>query len=313
MSKVIVTGATGFLGKQLIPVCTERGYKVYPVQRQATASPEIIVMDIAPDSNWHPHLDNVDVIIHCAGRAHVMSESAVDPITEYREVNTAGTLQLAAQAAEAGVKRFIFISSIKVNGEATEPGRAFTTNVEHAPEDPYGLSKYEAELGLRQLAAQTGMEVVIIRPPLVYGPGVKANFASLIKLAGKGLPLPLGAVQNLRSMVFVGNLIDLIVTCISNPNAANKTFLASDDDDLSTTRLLEELAYAMNKPSRLLPVPSSWLLTLTKLIGKPAIGQRLCGNLQLDISHTKSCLGWTPPYSVAEGLKQTVTDESRQK
>ncbi|MCQ1060011.1 SDR family oxidoreductase [Photobacterium sp. ZSDE20] len=290
-----------------------QGYTVSPVQRRATGAANTIVMDISPDSSWQPHLENVGVIIHCAGRAHVMSESAVDPITEYRKVNTSGTLQLATQAAEAGVKRFIFISSIKVNGEATEPGQPFTTKVEHPPEDPYGLSKYEAEHGLRLLAEQTGMEVVIIRPPLVYGPGVKANFASLIKLASKGLPLPLGAIENQRSMVFVGNLVDLIINCIRNPNAANKTFLASDDDDLSTTQLLEGLASAMNKPSRLLPIPSSWLLTLTKLLGKPAIGQRLCGNLQLDISDTKTCLGWKPPYSVAEGLKQTVTEASRQK
>ncbi|KHT61566.1 hypothetical protein RJ45_21860 [Photobacterium gaetbulicola] len=313
MAKVLVTGATGFLGRQLIPACQSRGYTVCSVQRQETAASDTIVMDIAEDSNWQPHLDNVDVIIHCAGRAHVMNESAVDPLVEYRKVNTAGTLQLAWQAAAAGVKRFIFISSIKVNGEATKPKQPFTTKVEQPPEDPYGLSKYEAEQGLRELAEQTGMEVVIIRPPLVYGPGVKANFASLIKLAAKGLPLPLGAIHNLRSLVFVGNLVDLIIHCVSNPKAANQTFLVSDDDDLSTTQLLKGLATAMGKPSRLLPVPASWLMGLTKIIGKPAIGERLCGNLQLDISHTKACLGWTPPYRVAEGLKLTVTNASQQK
>ena len=211
------------------------------------------------------------------------------------------------------MKRFIFISSIKVNGESTAPGQPFTTEVKQPPQDPYAISKYEAEQGLRALAEHTAMEIVIIRPPLVYGPGVKANFASLVNIVAKGLPLPLGAIHNQRSMVYVGNLIDLVVNCISNPKAANNTFLVSDDDDLSTTQLLDGLAKAMGKPSRLIPVPASWLMTLTKMLGKPAIGKRLCGNLQLDISETKSCLGWTPPYSVAEGLKQTVSEFSQQK
>lgn len=313
MTKILVTGATGFVGKQLIPTCMQQGYDIAPVYRQETYESGAVVMDIAPDSNWIPYLEGIDAIIHCAGRAHVMNEHAVDPMAEYRKVNTEGTLNLARQAAQAGVKRFIFISSIKVNGESTAPGQPFTTEVKQPPQDPYAISKYEAEQGLRALAEHTAMEIVIIRPPLVYGPGVKANFASLVNIVAKGLPLPLGAIHNRRSMVYVGNLIDLIINCLSNPKAANKTFLASDDDDLSTTELLQGLALAMKKPSRLLPLPSSWLMTMTKLLGKPAIGERLCGNLQLDISDTKSCLGWTPPYSVAEGLKLTVTEESRQK
>ncbi|MBV1838995.1 UDP-glucose 4-epimerase family protein [Photobacterium ganghwense] len=312
--KIFVTGATGFIGSALIQkIETYEGYSIIAATRHPSDSENHVCLNLEDNFDVSSKLEGLDVVIHCAAKVHVMNATPDTLMSDFNTVNTKGTLNLARQAAAAGAKRFIFLSTIKVNGESTESGKPFTPDVERAPHDLYALSKYEAELGLRELAEQTGMEMVIIRPPLIYGPGVKANFASLIKLASKGLPLPLGAIHNQRSMVYVGNLIDLIVNCISSPKAANKTFLVSDNDDLSTTQLLSALAKAMGKPSRLIPVPASWLMTVTKLLGKPAIGERLCGNLQLDISETKSCLGWTPPYSVAEGLKQTVSEPSQQK
>ncbi len=238
---------------------------------------------------------------------HVMNDSSSNPLEDFREVNTHGTLNLAQQAADAGVKRFIFISSIKVNGESTELGLPFKSDDHFIPTDPYGLSKYEAEVGLRKIAEKTGMEVVIIRPPLVYGPGVKANFAAMMKWVNKGLPLPFGGIKNnKRSLVSVDNLVDLIITCIDHPKAVNQTFLVSDDEDLSTSQLLSNMASALNVPNRLLPIPASWLSLVAKLLGKPAIAQRLCGSLQVDISKTKKLLNWRPPYSTAECMKKTA-------
>jgi nucleoside-diphosphate-sugar epimerase len=258
-------------------------------------------------SNYDKALINIEVLIHCAARAHVMNDSAINALEEFREVNTGGTLNLAQQAASAGVKRFIFISSVKVNGESTEPGFLFRPDDQFVPTDHYGLSKYEAEVGLREIAAKTGMDVVIIRPPLVYGPGVKANFAAMMKWVNKGVPLPLGGINgNMRSLVSVDNLVDLIVTCIDHPNAANQTFMVSDDDDVSTSQLLVSMAVALGVPNRLLPIPSTWFTLAAKLMGKPAIAQRLCGSLQVDISKTKEMLNWLPPYSSAESMKKTA-------
>jgi len=236
-----------------------------------------------------------------------MDDKLSDPLQAFREVNTYGTLNLAQQAADAGVKRFIFISSIKVNGESTELGSPFTPDDSYIPIDPYGLSKYEAEVGLRKIAAETGMEVVIIRPPLVYGPGVKANFAAMMKWVSRGVPLPLGGIKkNRRSLVSVDNLVDLIITCIDHPKAANQTFLVSDNEDVSTTALLKNIAKSLNIPSHLLPVPASWFNLASQLIGKPTIAQRLCGSLQVDISKTMALLDWKPPYSSTESMKKTA-------
>ncbi|AOF87746.1 3-beta hydroxysteroid dehydrogenase/isomerase family protein [Hydrogenophaga sp. RAC07] len=247
------------------------------------------------------------MVLHLAARVHVMDDPSADPLTAFRQTNTAGTLHLARQAAAVGVRRFVFVSSIKVNGECTAAGQPFTATDAPAPQDPYGISKMEAEQGLRQIAAETGMEVVIIRPPLVYGPGVKANFASLMRAVQRGIPLPLASVtHNRRSFVALDNLVDVLITCVDHPAAANQTFLVSDGEDLSTTDLLRRLGHAMNKPARLFPVPPSLLQFGANLLGKGDMAQRLLGNLQVDIDHTRNTLNWTPPLSVDEGLRRAV-------
>jgi nucleoside-diphosphate-sugar epimerase len=306
--EILVTGASGFVGGQLISWMTAHAQPstaVLGAVRSKQAGDDsglIAVGEINGDTDWSEALRGRCVIVHTAARAHIMDDTAADPLTEFRSVNVAGTLNLARQAATAGVKRFIFISSIKVNGEQTMD-QPFTAGDMPAPEDPYGISKWEAEQGLRELAITTGMEVVIIRPPLVYGRGVKGNFASMIKLVGKGLPLPLGAVHNKRSLVALDNLVDLIITCIDHPDAANETFLVSDGDDLSTTQLLRGVAEAMGRSSRLIPVPASLLQFGATLLGKKAVAQRLLGSLQVDISHTQKCLNWMPPLTVKQGLQ----------
>ncbi len=258
-------------------------------------------------AKWAPLLAGCDAVVHAAARVHVMNETAHDPLTAFRDVNVAGTLNLAGQAAEAGVRRFVFISSIKVNGEATASGRAFTSADIPAPMDAYAISKAEAEAGLIALAAETGMEVVIVRPPLVYGPGVKGNFLSMMRWLKRGIPLPLGAIlHNRRSLVALDNLVDLIVACVDHPAAANQVFLASDGEDVSTTGLLRRLAAAMGVPAHLLPVPVRVLETCAALVGKRALVQRLCNNLQVDISKARQLLGWCPRISLNEGLRRTV-------
>jgi nucleoside-diphosphate-sugar epimerase len=264
---------------------------------------------LGPHTCWSTALVNQEVVIHTAARAHIMKDEVSDPLAEYRKVNVDGTLNLARQASEAGVRRFVFISSIKVNGEQTPLHQPFTPEDAPAPEDAYGISKMEAEQGLRELATETGMEVIIIRSPLVYGLGAKGNFASMTKLVGKGLPLPLGAVHNQRSLVALDNLVDLIITCIEHPSAVNQTFLVSDGEDISTTQLLQGVAQAMGKPSRLIPVPASLLQLAATLLGKKAVSQRLLGSLQVDISHTQKRLDWTPPFSVKQGLQRCFPNQ----
>ncbi len=306
--KVLLTGASGFLGGSIIAhlsgqdritlSCAARS----PLAQVRFAT--FAVGDLCAVNDWSRPLLGQQVVIHAAARAHIMKDELADPLSEYRRVNVEGTLNLARQAAAAGVERFIYISSIKVNGESTLLGKPFVSSDAPAPEDPYGLSKLEAEQGLVQLAADTGLEVVIIRPPLVYGPGVKGNFAAMIKLIDKGLPLPLGAVHNKRSLVGVDNLVDLIVRCIDHPAAANQVFLAGDGEDLSTTELLRGVAHAMGKPARLIPVPGGLLQFGATLLGKKAVAQRLLGSLQVDITKTCELLDWRPPYTVEEGLQR---------
>lgn len=235
-----------------------------------------------------------------------MNDRAAEPLAEFREVNVAGTLNLARQAVSSGVKRFIFISSIKVNGEGTSLGEPYTADTSPAPTDPYGISKLEAEQALLALAAETGMEVVIIRPVLVYGPGVKANFLNMMRWLSKGVPLPLGAIHNKRSLVALDNLVDLIVTCIEHPSAVNQVFLVSDGEDLSTSELLRRMGRALGKPARLIPIPAGVLEMGARMVGKKTIAQRLCGSLQVDISKTRELLNWSPPMSVDCALARTA-------
>jgi nucleoside-diphosphate-sugar epimerase len=257
-------------------------------------------------NDWQVTLNDVDVVIHAAARVHVMNEVAVDPLAAFREVNVEATLNLARQAAEYGVKRFIFISSIKVNGEGTEAGAVYRADDTPAPIGPYATSKLEAEQGLMSLAANTGMEVVVIRPVLVYGPGVKANFLSMMRWLYRGVPLPFGAVNNLRSLVAIDNLVDLIVTCSDHPAAANQVFLASDGEDVSTTQLLRKLANALGKPARLLPIPTRIMSGVAAMIGKRAMADRIFGSLQVDISKNRKLLGWEPPVTLDKALGLTA-------
>ncbi|MCG7587626.1 SDR family oxidoreductase [Photobacterium sp. OFAV2-7] len=304
---VLITGSNGFVGRHLSKCLINSSYDVVDAGRtQPKTKNNFLLLDLDSNFDITSELASIDVVVHCAARVHVMDDNAKDPLVEYRRINKDATLTLAQQAAKAGVKRFVFLSTIKVNGEYTNEGNPFTPQVSSPPLDPYGLSKYEAEQGLIVIAKETGMEVVIIRPPLVYGPGVKANFAAMMNLVSKGLPLPMGSINNSRSLVYIGNLTDLIVTCLSHPKAANQVFLVSDDQDVSTSDLLRLMAKAMNKPCRLLPIPEKWLRSLTTLIGKPGIGERLCGSLQVDISQTKTCLGWQPPYTLGDALNRTV-------
>ncbi len=309
---VLVTGASGFVGRAIVARLLRRhrvrgairGAAIERVQSGVVVAPGKC---LSPSQDWSDALAQVSTVVHCAGRVHVMNEQAADPLLEFRQVNVAGTLNLARQAVEAGAKRFVFISSIKVSGESTSPGCPFVADQQPAPCDAYSVSKLEAELALRSLASQTGMEVVVIRSPLVYGPGVKANFREMMRWLARGLPLPLGAVtQNKRSLVSLDNLSDLVETCVDHPAAANQIFLVSDGEDLSTAALLQRLGAALGRPARLVPVPVRVLKMGASLLGRSSVAQRLCGSLEVDIRKTKGVLGWSPPVSVDEGLWRTA-------
>lgn len=311
---VFITGSTGFVGtsfvKQLLhrnigfvtALLDEKDVARLPFSKIAW----VVVPPLSESANYLDTLNNVDVIVHLAARVHVMRDESVDPLVEFRRVNVLGTLSLARQAAMAGVRRFIFVSSVKVNGESTLLGKPFLVDDKPDPHDPYGVSKHEAEEGLRKLATNTGMEVVIIRPPLVYGLGVKANFALMMRWLLRGVPLPLGAVHNKRSFVALDNLVDLIVTCLYHPAAANQTFLVSDGEDLSTTELLQRMGQALGQPARLVPVPVGVMVVTANLLGKGNVAQRLFGTLQVDSSKARELLSWKPVITVDEALRKTA-------
>lgn len=305
--KVLVTGANGFVGRAVWGrLSRSYGADVVGTVRLASdASTSLVpVGDLNAHTEWSRVLRQREVVVHAAARVHVMADAALNPLEAFRRVNVQGTLNLAQQAAAAGVRRFVFISSIKVNGEATAYGMAFSADDAPLPKDAYGVSKHEAEQGLRGIAKQTGMEVVIIRPPLVYGPHVKANFEAMMRWLARGVPLPLAAVtQNRRSLVALENLVDLVVCCVDHPAAANQTFLVSDGDDVSTADLLCRMGKALKQPARLVRVPIPLLNCAALLLGKRALAQRLLGSLQVDIAKTQNLLCWTPPVSLDQGLK----------
>ncbi len=304
---ILVTGATGFVGSTLIARAVANGLAIRGTSRRAPSQPIAGVEyvsghDLSGEPDWAELVRGVRIVVHTAARVHMMHETAADPLEAFRAVNVRATRDLAMHAAAAGARRFVYLSSIKVNGESGVFSEASVPN----PLDPYGQSKHEAEIALATIARDTGMEVVIIRPPLVYGPGVKANFRALMRAIDRGIPLPLAGVDNRRSLVAVENLADFIITAAHHPGAANETFLISDGEDLSTPELVRRLARAMGRPARLFWVPPSLMRIGATVLGKGAAVNRLLGNLQIDSSKARRALGWTPPLSVDDALRRTV-------
>lgn len=311
VGRVLVTGAAGFVGRALVHELTKRGISVTASVRRASEFPHSVRVvnsgDLTRPTDWTEALFEAQAVVHCAARVHVMRDQGPAALEAYRSVNVEGSVRLARAAAATGARRFVFLSSIKASGELTEPGQALGADAEPRPRDPYGESKLEAERALAEVAAETGMQLVIVRPPLVYGPGVRANFLAMSSWIARGVPLPFGGITaNRRSFVALDNLLDLIAVCLKHPAATGRTFHVCDGEDLSTTELLRRTARAMNRVPRLLPIPASWLELGSRVLGRPDLWQRLGGSMQVDMQGTRDLLGWSPPIDVNEGLRRAV-------
>lgn len=303
--KVLVTGANGFVGRHLCNTLERAGHTVLRLTRSSGLAGHLTVGEMHRDTDWSPALAaRPDTVVHLAARVHVMEADNARSDALFRETNTLATLNLARQCAAAGVRRFVFISTVKVQGEGRNT--PYTTNDAPLPEDAYGRSKWEAEQGLQEIARETGMELTILRPPLIYGPGVDANFLRLLRAVDRGIPLPLGSIDNRRSMVFVGNFCDLILHCLVHPAAAGRTWLVSDGEDLSTPELIRRMATALDRPARLIALPVGILVWLGRLLGKSSTIDRLLGSLSVDSRAARRELAWTPPFSTQEGLRVTA-------
>jgi nucleoside-diphosphate-sugar epimerase len=308
---VLVTGASGFVGRALCAALIAHGSTVRGAVRSGASTQDLargcapaVVGDVGPDTDWREALSGVTAVAHLAARVHVMRERSVDPLAAFRRVNVEGTLQLARSAAAAGVARLVFLSSVKVNGESS--ARPLTEVARPAPSDAYGVSKWEAEQALSGVSRETGLPIVVLRPPLVYGPGVKANFLRLMAAVERGVPLPLGSIDNRRSLVYLGNLVDAIRMCLTHPGVAGRTYFVADGEDLSTPALVRRLAAALAVRPRLWPIPPAALAGLGALTGRRAAIERLTGSLQVDIGALRRDTGWSPPFSVDQGLAATA-------
>lgn len=308
---ILVTGASGFVGGFLCKRLLAAGFFVRGTLlacENTSALPSgvqpMVIEPLGAETSWDAAFSAIDTVIHLAARVHIMEDSADDPLTEFRKVNTEGSLRLAREAARLGVKRIVFISTIKVNGE--ESAVPYTSDMFPRPTDPYGISKWEAEQGLRQIELESGLEVVVVRPTLVYGAGVRANFLNMMKVISKGIPLPLSSITNRRNLIYVGNLVDALAVCAIHPLAAGKTYLVSDGEDVSTPELIRRTAKALGVPSRLIPFPPFLMRIAGKLTGKSDAVNRLSGSLTVDSSKIRRELNWTPPFTMEQGLAETA-------